>query len=337
MKVAVIGAGFMGSMHARIFGSLHGTELVGIADPDLDRARAAAGNSGCAVYADYRELLDQDVDAVSICTKDDQHLEPALLAAQLGKHVFIEKPIASTLDDARTIVAAAQTAGVHLGVGFLLRFDPRYAHVKQLIEQQRLGQVIHVTAKRNSPRTEGPARYGGTLPLALHVMVHDVDMVLWLLRGRTLVSLYAQATDKLLGATGTQDSVFALLRFDDGTVVNLESAWALPAAARTRLDAQMTVLGTDGLVEVNAGESGVYFADASATDYPDLLLWPELGGSISGALRTELSAFIDDIRQHTTRVASGAEAVQALEITLAIIESYTTGRVLDLTAQPVSI
>ena len=231
MRVGIIGAGFMGAIHAQVYRDLPHTELVAVTDLDPARARRAAGGSDCAVFSDYHEMFAQSaLDVVSICTKDDLHREPALAAAAAGVHIMLEKPIAATLEDAAAISRAAHAAGVRLGVGYLLRFDPRYALARQALQDGRLGELTHVTAKRSSPHTEGPSRYGGSLPLALHVTVHDLDLIYWL-TGKKVRRVYAQAATKLLGGSGTEDSVFAILTLEDGVVANLESSWALPSTS----------------------------------------------------------------------------------------------------------
>ncbi|WP_034918352.1 Gfo/Idh/MocA family oxidoreductase [Erwinia sp. 9145] len=329
IKVGVAGAGFMGAMHARVWQQMYGVEVVGVADPDRARGEALkAWIPDLHCYEDFNDMLArEDLDIVSICTKDDLHLAPALAAAKAGKHIFLEKPIAATLDDGKAIVQAARDAGIKLGIGFLLRFDPRYSRAREIIASGEAGEISHIAARRNSPAIEGPARYGGSLPLPLHVTVHDVDMVLWLLENTKPVSVYAQTTNKRLGHLGTEDAVFAIIRFADGSVVNLESAWALPAGSRTLLDAKMSILTTQGLLEVECGESGLYHASESMNRYIDTQHWPLSQGEIKGDLREELMAFASDVRNGTTTVATGEEANEALRITLAIMESARTGEI----------
>ena len=230
----MIGIGFMGSMHAAIFARELRAELVAVVDKNFDLARSVAARfPGTKAYASQDKLIAAErLDLVSICTHEPLHLEPALAIAEKGINLFIEKPIASRLEEGEAIVAAVRKAGVKLGIGHLLRFDPRYSAARELICSGKIGDPIHVYARRNSARTEGPKRYVGTLSLALHVTVHDVDLVLWMLEGQEPVTVYAQQTDKLLGPIGTQDTIAALVRFSGGTLVNFESAWSIPGGAR---------------------------------------------------------------------------------------------------------
>lgn len=328
-KIAVIGAGFMGSMHAAIFARAPGARLVAVVDRNLDLARSvAAHHPDCRAYATCDELLAAEtLDLVSICTPDYLHRDVAIAVARKGIDIFVEKPIASTLEDAEAMVAAAEEAGVKLGVGYLLRFDPRYANARDLIREGKIGRAIHLYARRNSARTEGPKRYGGTLPLALHVTVHDVDLVLWLLEGQEPVSVYAQTTDILLGDIGTQDSLAAVVRFSGGTIVTFESAWSLPAGARHMIDARLEFIGTEGSFEVQCGDSGLYFADANASREIDTQHWPFFDGAVRGDLREELHGVLRWIRDEAEPVATGRDAIRSLVLTRAMMESAATGRV----------
>jgi predicted dehydrogenase len=331
-KVAVIGAGFMGSMHAAIFAREPSAELVAVVDKNLDLARSVAARfAGTKAYASHDELLAAEtLDLVSICTPDHLHLEPALAVAQKGINLFMEKPIASRLEEGEAIVEAVRKAGVKLGIGYLLRFDPRYFGARELIRSGSIGDPIHVYARRNSARTEGPRRYGGTLPLALHVTVHDVDLVLWMLEGQEPVTVYAQQTDKLLGRFGTQDTIVAVVRFSGGTLANFESAWSLPGGTRYMIDARLELLGTEGAFEVQCGDSGLYFADNQTSREIDTQHWPSHGNEVGGDLRLQLASVLDWLGGGTSPVATGEDALRSLALTRAMIRSAETGEIVRL-------
>lgn len=328
LRIGVIGQGFMGRMQASVFQALPHTQLVAVADIDPSRFDAKA-MPGVAFHDDFHELLSRpDIDAVSICTGDRAHLEAAVAAARAGKHIFLEKPIALDPGEARQIIDETRAAGVKLTIGFLLRFDPRYVGAKDLLDRGQLGDVVHIHARRNSPKSEGPARYEGSTPLVFHVTIHDLDLILWYL-GDAVKSVYAQAVNKALGDRGMDDTVFAIIRFRDGTLVNLESSWALPEGSATGLDAYMEILGTKGMARIECGYSGLWFADAARTTFPDTVHWPAVRDSIGGDLKEELSHFAQCVLDDTPPLVSGEDGLRSLELALAIQRSMDTGEVVE--------
>src|SRR5690606_20290974 len=132
------------------------------------------------LHTDYNEMLaDPEIDAVSICTMWDQHTEPAIAALKAGKHVFLEKPIASTVADAQKIIAAAEGARGILFIGHVVRFNPRYRMAKQAIDAGRIGKIVALTARRNIPAvwTETILQKIGPI---VGDAIHDTDIMLWL-------------------------------------------------------------------------------------------------------------------------------------------------------------
>src|SRR5206468_2528863 len=133
LRVGVIGAGIMGSNHARVLASLPGIELVGIVDPlPAHRARATE-LIGCRTFADLKDLIAEGVEAVTIAAPTHLHHEIALTCIVEGLHILVEKPIASTVEEGRDMVAAARRAGVTLMVGHVERFNPAVAAIKAAI------------------------------------------------------------------------------------------------------------------------------------------------------------------------------------------------------------
>jgi len=327
LRVGVIGYGFMGKMHANIFSGLPQAELVAVSDLNSSRFNSAL-LPGVDFYPDFKDLLNRkDIDAVSICVSDKNHYEPAMLAAHAGKTIFLEKPIALDLGEARQIVQAANQAKVTLMIGFLLRFDPRYAGVKDLLDQGQLGEPVYIHARRNSPKSEGPARYRGSTPLLFHVTIHDLDLIFWYLN-KKVKSVYAQSNSKALKAYNMEDSLFAVLRFEDDTLVNLESTWALPEGNASHLDAYMEILGTQGMAKVDCDYSGLWFSNASNTLFPDTMHWPQVGANIAGDLKEELTHFVNCALQGKTPLVTGEDGVRSLELAWAIQKSMDTGEVI---------
>lgn len=330
LGVGVIGTGFMGEMHARILRDLPNVELVGVYDQQWILSSTVAESLGVKAFRSLEELLaHKDLDAVSICVSDDNHLEPTLAACEAGKHILLEKPIATNLDDAIQIVEAAKANDVRLTVGHLLRLDPRYAQLKHYVHSGGIGNPISIYTRRNSPKTDGPARYGSSGILTLHVAVHDMDLVLWIMEKR-VVRVYAERVSIALKDLGIEDAIFATLKFEDGSIGCLQYNWALPKAYPTHIDAKMEVIGTDGMAAVDCADQGLWLCGNQGYQWPDTLHWPEIHGRIGGSLKDEVSAFVDAVLNGTEMIITPEESVEAVRLALAVMDSLENESVVSL-------
>ena len=180
----------MGEMHAQIYQALPGVELVAVVDINIAGAREKLASLGLdiPVYASLTELLKFcDVQVVDICSPTGQHIDLAVTAAEAGKHLFIEKPLAFDLEGCRQIAAAIQKAGVFAQVGHCIRFWPEYMALKNVVESEELGALKSLSLTRRSARPGGgnpqhwvnDVKYSGGAAFDMHV--HDTDFVLHLL------------------------------------------------------------------------------------------------------------------------------------------------------------
>jgi UDP-N-acetylglucosamine 3-dehydrogenase len=172
LRVGVIGAGVMGSNHARVLAGLPDTTLVGVVDPlPAHRARATE-LTGCRTFAVLDELLAEGVDAVTIAAPTHLHHEVALACIARNIHILVEKPIAPSVEEGREIVAAARHAGVTLMVGHVERFNPAVAAIKQAISGE---DILSIAITRVGPFPPRMSNVGVVIDLA----VHDIDLIRW--------------------------------------------------------------------------------------------------------------------------------------------------------------
>lgn len=245
VRVGVIGIGFMGSTHFRIYRDNPRSEVVAIADVDPAKIKGdwskIVGNIGnddnsipvdvskLRTYSDGMDLInDPNVDLVDICVPTYLHRQYAVAALNAGKHVQCEKPIGRSVDDAREMVSCAKNAKGNFSIGMCVRYWPEYQHAYEVYKSGKLGKVISATFKRVSPDISGFAwqnwfmtaeKSGGAL-LDLHL--HDSDLVRYFFGRPTSVSSWGQAgvrTDKGV------DHVFTRYSFGDGTLITAEGGW----------------------------------------------------------------------------------------------------------------
>jgi UDP-N-acetylglucosamine 3-dehydrogenase len=248
-------------------------------------------------YTDYRQLLaDTSIDAVGITTHIDDHRDIAVAALRAGKHVFLEKPMAPTVEDCDQIIAAARESGGLFMVGHICRFDPRVALAKQAIDEGRLGRIISMHARRNLSKAIGEANLDKISAL-MGDGIHDADLMLWF-TGAAAISVYAQEVHP--GPCKYPDCAWAMVRFDNGAVGVVESVWHLPNSTPFAIDARMEIIGTEGALYVNCGQAGLEIHGSDGLSMPDTMYWPSVFGERFGVLRSELRYFANCIVQSKT-------------------------------------
>jgi predicted dehydrogenase len=230
----------MGSHHARVLSSLDGVKLVGIVDP----ARAGEVIAGLEVTASLDDLLTRDVDYCVVAAPTASHESIALRLASEGIHALIEKPLASTVDEAQAIAEAFNRAGLIGAVGHIERFNPAIREMRRRISDGQIGRILQVATRRQGPF---PARIGD-VGVVKDLATHDLDLTMWV-TGHAYSQVAAQATHR----TGRphEDMVTISACLSDGTIVSHVVNWLSPFKDRT---------------VVVTGERGALIADTLTAD-----------------------------------------------------------------------
>ena len=331
VKWAVIGLCWFGEKNCEALAGLPNAELYALCTRTKSRLDEVAAKFGVQhSYTDYHELLaNPEVEAVSITTMWDQHTAPALTSIQAGKHVFLEKPMASTMEDCAVILRTANASDKFFMVGHICRFNPRYAAAKREIESGAIGRIVSIYARRNIPAAVGAQ----VLPKIGPIMgdgVHDTDLMLWY-TGASIETAYAQS----LNVRGLKypDLGWTLYRFDSGAIGVCENIWFLPDKTAFQIDERMEIIGTEGSIHIQETHPNFSVVSQDGWRSPDTTYWPELHGVRAGALRTELDYFLTCILENKRpTLISPEESLRAVEACLAAEESAATGRVVRLGA-----
>src|SRR3990170_4532999 len=172
--VAVIGIGDWGKNHARVYKELASTKLVAVCDANAERAKSVADQFGVKAYTSSSRMLKNDeIEAVSVCTWSTKLAIEALKALKAGKHVLVEKPMATNTKQAAKLLETAEKNGLHLTVGFLMRFIPGIQHIREAVENKKIGELVCATAKMVS---QWPERIGD-IGVVKDTAIHDIDVV----------------------------------------------------------------------------------------------------------------------------------------------------------------
>lgn len=321
--IGLVGCGLFGESHLQAYRGVSNAEVRAVFDPDRERAeQMAAAFQAPRVCESLEELCSlPDIDLVDVVTPEAAHLEPVQKAFAAGKHVFVEKPLATDLGDAERMIEASRASGRFLMVGHILRFETKYAMLKEELASGRLGEVVSLHARRNRPKELLP-RYGRTHP-ALENGVHDIDLMLWYV-GRPVRRV--RGFGRSVTGGPHPDTFWGVLEFEGGAIGVIETIWLLPEAAGISLDDAFRAIGTRGVGDLRLVPAALTYWREDGYEVPDVSYDPRVRNSARGALRDELSYLCDCVAEgQAPELNTGVDGRRALRVALALIESATAG------------
>jgi predicted dehydrogenase len=329
LRVGVIGVGLLGERHARFWAQQPDVELVAVADGRLERATEVAAKWGApGAYASAEELIARaHPDAVSIATPDFVHREPVVTALEGGAHVLVEKPLALTTEDARTMIAAAERANRLLMVNHSMRWIPHFAALKRSIVSGELGQVVaaHSFKADTIHVPTGMLAWAAKSTPAYFLTAHDLDLVRWFVDDE-VADVYAQSVSRVLTGRGvdTPDVVQASVRFRNGAIASFESSWIMPNTFPALTDSYLHVFGSQGTVFLDRGREALEVFNEQSVKYPKLSTVYEHEGRIYGSFRHALEHFVDCARSGTEPLTAAARVYGVVAALEAIHQSLET-------------
>lgn len=299
-------------------------EFVGIADADRDRGRLFADRFHVHLYDDYAALLADNVDAVLVCSENVKHRSLVEMAAAAGAHVLCEKPLATTLEDARAMVDACRRAGVMLMTAFPMRFSAPLVQTKARLDQGDFGQIYGFTTTNQGQMPIAhrswfvdQALAGGGA--AMDHTVHLADALRWYLNSE-VVEVYAQ-TNHILQADAVEVETggLVMLTFANGTFASIDCSWSKPLNYPTWGGLTMEMIAERGLVVIDGFSQNlnIYRQEPAAH------AWAYWG---SDANQGMLEEFVAAIREQREPAVTGEDGYRALEIALAVYASAAAGR-----------
>ena len=297
-RVGVVGVGVMGSNHARVISELPGVELAGIVDIDRHQARNVSRSLGCRAFENLDALLECGVDAATIAAPTHLHHELAITCIRRGIHVLIEKPIASTAEEGRSLIAAARRAGVTLMVGHVERFNPAVQAIKETLVGE---EILSIAITRVGPFPPRMSNVGVVIDLA----VHDIDLIRWFTDSEII-----EMQPQLSSAVAEREDI-ALLQFRtaSGVLAHINTNWLTPFKARTAHVATRKKYVMGDLLTRQVTECFGFKTDGSYS-------MRHLPVGYAEPLRAELQAFIEAVRCGTAPAVSGEEGVASLDIAM---------------------
>jgi len=319
VRFGVIGLGAMGRNHVRVVAEMSGLQLVAVADPSIEAREQVAKARRVPAYARYEDMLTaENLHAVIVAVPTSFHEEVAVTAMEAGCHVLVEKPLASSVEGAERVVAAAAAAGVVATVGHIERYNPAVTKLRAFLDEGALGHIHQIRATRTGPLPERIQDVGVVVDLA----THELDVIRYLV-GSTVESVHAECAQRIHSVH--EDLATGLLRFANGTIALLDVNWLTPVKIR-----ELSVVGAGGMYTLDYVGQNLLFHENSHTSY-----WPAMAGrqgvsegnmiqyQIDRAepLRLELASFADAIRGVANGLVPLSDGVAAIALAETMLQS----------------
>lgn len=327
VKLGIVGAGIWGSTHALALSTHPRGTLALICDRDEGRARTLAERYGCAWTTSLEELAASDVDAVTIATPDHLHMAPALAMLRAGKHVLVEKPLATSVGEALAIVEAAERAEVKLMVDFHARWNPLFMGAKGYMERGELGAPVMAYARLNDT-IHVPTKmlsWSGQSGPEWFLYPHTMDIVRWLFE-REPVEVYARGSRGVLDARGIPcwDAIHALVGFAGGAFCTFETSWIVPNSYTNVVDNRLSLYGERGGLELKNEPALWAFTDRFHTPFSSHPLTRY--GKAEGFQYESLRYFVDCVADDIAPEASGRDGLMVTAMIVATLTSLEERR-----------
>jgi len=306
VNVAVIGTGAWGKNHARVFYELENAHLVAVCDINEERAKSIATKYNAEYFTNFEDILKRaDIEAVSIATPTTTHYSIVEKALDYNKKVLVEKPIASTIEEAKKIANRIKKENHFLMVGFISRFDPSLSLVKEIIRSGKIGKIVHLYARRVGPFW--PERVGD-IGVIKDVALHDIDLFRYYIDSNP-ISVYTIAGSL---RHKYEDYASIIMKFENDISAIIEANWITPHKKR-----EINVTGANGILLVDIMTQEVQL-ESEQWIMKSKTHWKE-------PLKLELAAFINAIINDKDPPVTATDGLIALAIAEAALQSSREG------------
>lgn len=326
IKIGIIGMGMRGNFYAKAVKNNAYAELVSLSEKNSRRLEESKDEFGIDGYSDYNQMLEEKkIDLVIVALPDHMHKEATLKAASKKINILIEKPFATSLDDAKVMVNEIKKAGIKAMVAFEHRWNPVFISAKESIDTKEIIniQLMHGCFCCKIIFPSKMISWASETSVAHCLSTHIIDIALWLSMKKVL-SIYATGQKNILSGMGidTYDTITATLKFKDGTIGTFFSSWIYPDSTPLIYDLRLEILGSNGAIEIDCRDQMIH----KMTDiysHPSIL--HDIYGKPIGLTTELLNSFIDNIRENTKPLVSLNEGLYVVKIIDTIHRSIISG------------
>lgn len=324
INIGIIGTGWCGGIRADVCADHPLINELHIAETREERlAEVATATNPASATTDYRRLIEnKNIDAVMISsTPEDTHYPMTKAALLAGKHVFLEKPLAETLEEADELVALAKSRDLKFSIGYSQRFNPKFAFIREKILDGTLGEPVSALVSRHLTRNLGKKISGRTkLSPAAMEATHDLDFVLWCLQPRKPIRVYAQSVRKVLKeSVDADDCMWIVVTMDDGVVFTVGAGWILPPGYPNFSTTWIEFVGSEGAIMIDDSHKEVQLSTLkNGIQYPMSSMPGERVGHVyAGPMAKETEHFVDAIARDRPILVTAEQARQVMEVYVA--------------------
>jgi len=329
LNVAVVGIGAMGKNHARVCSSIKNVNLVAVCDTNENTAKEISEKYNTKCYLDCKRMLAKEiVDAVSVCVPTKLHKEVAIGIIKKGINVLVEKPIATTVSEAKEIINEAKKKNVKLMIGHIERFNPVVIELKKRIMRNELGKIYKVHSVRLSQFPKRVIDVGVIVDLA----IHEIDILKYLVDSK-IKRVFAETAQRIHSLH--EDLLIGTIRFENSILGVINANWLTPKKVR-----EITVTGEKGMFVANYLSQELYFYEKEfaqkSVDYNKKFIYGSEGKKTkikiinSEPLKNELISFVDCIRKNKEPLVTGQDGLEALDIAQKLKQSAKENRVISI-------
>jgi predicted dehydrogenase len=329
IRVGIVGMGIRGNLYAKTIKYNAYAEVVAVAEGNKERLKEATTTFGVPGYADYSKMLDENsFDILIIALPDHLHREAVLKAAAKKCHLMIEKPLATSYEDASIMVDAIKKAGTKALVGFENRWNPVFLSAKEAIDANELKEIQLLHARLNDSIFVPTKMLGwaAASTVAWFLFPHIIDLSLWM-SGKKVKTVHAVGQKKILAKMGinTYDSITALVEFEGGIVGTYSSSWIFPESIPLVYDLRFEILGSAGAIAVDCRDQMIHKM-TNVYSHPGTL-GREIYGKPVGFAAEMLNSFIDNVRQDTEPLVDIEQALYGVNVIDTIHKSIISGKI----------
>jgi len=324
IKIGVIGTGHLGKLHAKMFSQIESSELIGVFDLNFEESKLTAQEFGTAAFENLNDLL-ENIDAASVAATTSAHYKLVKQCLEKGIHVFVEKPITSTIAEAEELVNISNDKKLNLQVGHIERFNPALLALEKYISNPMFVQTDRLA--QFNPR-------GTDVAVVLDLMIHDIDIILSLIKSKVKsveASGVAVVSDNV-------DIANARIKFENGAVANVTASRISQKKMRKmRIFQKDTYLSLDfvtGTSEVyrlvptedKVGSHTISFGEIGIGENKKRVIYEQPQVEEINALKYELELFVNSIKENTEPLVSGKDGHRALRIADLILKKIEESR-----------